>query len=347
MTMNDLTDGHLPAEWEYKCAVLIAWPHAGTDWSYVLDRAQKCVSDMVRAISSYAHVIIVAPEGEPIEDKLRGVPRDAYTVFRCEINDTWTRDYGPLTLADNHGEFRASDFKFNGWGLKFAADKDNMVTRHMHDAGLIKGRLADYEDFVLEGGGVESDGRGTVMTTAKCQLSPNRNPSFSREEIEGKLMERLGAKRIMWVNHGYLAGDDTDSHIDTLARFAPGDTIVYVGCDDPDDEHFVELQAMEKELASAKTIDGRPYNLVRLPMPEPMYDDDGNRLPATYANFLALKDAVIMPVYGQERTDELARRILEVVFDVPVVTVDCSVLVLQHGSLHCMTMQIPEKIIKR
>lgn len=332
----------LPAEWETDCAILMAWPHEDTDWSYMLDDAQNCCADIAQNIAKRHPVIIVAPDCGKAKEKLS----DAQNIFfiEAETNDTWTRDYGPITV-ETAGGYLPLDFCFNGWGMKFAACHDNLVTEKLFGKKLLGIRPRNHRDFVLEGGGIESDGNGCLMTTSLCQLSPNRNAALDKERIEQRLLEFFGAGKVLWVNHGYLAGDDTDSHIDTLARFAVNDTIVYVGCDDPADEHFEELAAMEREIKEFTTVDGRKFNLVRLPMPDAIYDENGERLPATYANFLATPDTIYMPAYGQTRKDELAARILNVVFEREVVAIDCRALIRQHGSLHCATMQMPLQIL--
>lgn len=334
-----------PAEWEHDGAILMAWPHAETDWSDMLSEVQDCYVDIIRAIVTYQKVIVISPDTSEARDALGDI--DPARIFFVDVptNDTWTRDYGPLTIVDSDGRYKALDFCFNGWGLKFAACLDNLVNSRLKEKSLISAPLLNCRDFVLEGGGIESDGIGSLMTTSHCQLSPNRNAALSRAEIERRLLDRFGARQVLWVDHGCLAGDDTDSHIDTLARFAPHGTIVYVGCDNPADEHYAELKAMKEQIQSFTTPDDLPFKLFELPLPDPIYDPDGERLPATYANFLATPQVVIMPVYGQPQKDMLARQILTVAFARPVVTVDCRALIRQHGSLHCATMQMPDYIL--
>lgn len=347
--MNKIVSGtriaRFPAEWEMDGAVLLAWPHCDTDWNYMLDDVHRCYVDMIRAILPYSPVIVVCPDVDKAKSHLKEIDSQRLYYVSAQTNDTWTRDYGPITVIDEAGKYIALDFCFNGWGLKFAASHDNLVTSQLKTKGLISSDLFNRRDFVLEGGGIESDGKGSVMTTSRCQLSPNRNATLSVDAIESRLLKEFGASQVIWVNHGYLAGDDTDSHIDTLARFAPDDSIVYVGCDDPTDEHYSELQAMKTELINARTLDGRPFNLFELPLPDPICDENGDRLPATYANFLATPRVIFMPSYGQPRKDTLASQILTVAFCRPVVTVDCRALIRQHGSLHCATMQIPKQIL--
>ncbi len=332
-----------PAEWESAAAVLLAWPHRDTDWAPMLDSVRDCYANIIKACASRAKVIIIGPEAPEARYLPEGTLADNVLFVEMPTNDTWTRDYGPISTADPQGHICFNDFKFNGWGLKFASDKDNLATRGLMATGIVDANYANHLSFVLEGGSVESDGCGTILTTADCLLSPNRNGGMSQEQIETYIKESLGARKINWLHHGALAGDDTDGHIDTLARIIPpGDTIMYVGCSDPGDEHFADLKAMRDELAALRTADGQPYHLIELPLPDAVYDEDGMRLPATYANFLILNGAVIMPVYGQPQKDLLATMTVKAAFpDYEVITVDCRALIMQHGSLHCATMQLP------
>lgn len=339
---------YFPAEWEPTEAILMAWPHKDTDWCYMLDDVQKCFLNIAAAIVQHSRLIVVAPDitepKELISEKVKG-DINQVTFVEIPTNDTWARDFGPISLLDVDIPFHPPvflDFKFNGWGLKYASDKDNLVTSRLFEKQIIEGDYVNRLGFVLEGGSIETDGKGTLLTTSRCLLSPNRNGQMSRWEIEDYLKEQLNIKKILWLEHGYLAGDDTDSHTDTLARLAPNDTIVYVGCDNPEDEHFEELHLMEDELKDLRTLSNQPFNLVALPLPDPVFDEEGERLPATYANYLVLNDAVLMPIYGQKAKDLLATRIIKIVFpDHEIIPVDCRPLIRQHGSLHCMTMQIP------
>ena len=334
----------LPAEWEPADAVLLAWPNADTDWAYMLDDVRKTYIDIISAIAERAKVILIGPE-LPSDDMFPPTCRlDNIIQLEMPINDTWTRDYGPIIVMGPDGTHMLQDFIFNGWGMKFAADKDNRVAQRLHSSTLITGWYHGPATMVLEGGSIESDGKGTILTTEHCLLAPNRNDALDQYDIETALLENLGAKKILWLKHGQLAGDDTDGHIDTLARILPpGDIIAYTGCDNPDDEHFAELEAMRDELASFTNALGAPFHLVELPLPDPIYDpEDGTRLPATYANFLIINGAVIMPTYGQPKKDALAAMILESAMpEYEIVPVDCRSLIRQHGSLHCATMQLP------
>ena len=334
----------LPSEWHHQSGVMLTWPHADTDWKDYLPEAEKCFAEIARAIAARETLIVVTPE----PDHVRKILADKLDISKVRFveaptNDTWTRDHGAITLIEN-GKPVICDFMFNGWGLKFASDKDNLITRAMRDAKafssscIYRNRL----NFILEGGSIESDGKGTLLTTSECLLSPNRNGEWGREKIEQYLIENFGLRKVIWIDHGYLAGDDTDSHIDTLARLCPDDTILYVKCDDTNDEHYEALRQMERDLRSATTADGQPFTLVPLPMADPVYFD-GERIPATYANFLIINGAVLVPSYDSPAKDEEARRAIATVFpDREVFLIDCSVLIRQHGSLHCVTMQFPE-----
>lgn len=348
--MNTMSDYRLAAEWEPQSAVLLSLPHEDTDWAYMLPQVHKCYADMLRALLRCdASPVLLVPDREYALSVLPADALDGVELVEAEYNDTWIRDYGPLTLRsiDESGgrHLRIADFGFNGWGLKFASDKDNLVTRHMFGPGsstALEGKYRDYLGYVLEGGSIETDGMGTLLTTSRCLCSLNRNGGLSKSQVEGVLSKALGVNHFLWLDYGALQGDDTDSHIDTLARLCPNDTILFTGCTDDTDPHFEELSLMKKELQKLRTPDGKPYNLVELPFPAPIYDEeDGHRLPATYANYLVTERAVILPVYGHPMQDDLASKIVKIAYpDREILTVDCRPLIRQHGSLHCATMQL-------
>lgn len=352
----ELRGTFLPAEWYPQSGVQLTWPHANTDWADILAEVDDCFIHIAYEILAHdERLLIVTPEPARIQSLLaQRLPArllSAIRYFECPTNDTWARDHAFLTLVTPDGP-RLLDFQFNGWGKKFPADLDNQICRRLAATAPspIHGTYEPHLDFVLEGGSIESDGRGTLMTTSECLLSPHRNPSLNQQEIESRLLHYFHAQRVLWVDHGYLAGDDTDSHIDTLARFCPNSTIVYVQCTDPADEHYDELRAMEEQLKTFSVLGDSAengYRLLPLPLPSPIYDpDDGHRLPATYANFLILNRAVLLPTYGQPELDDLARCQLQKAFPrYDVVPIDCRVLIRQHGSLHCSTMQFPAGVL--
>ena len=250
-------------------------------------------------------------------------------------NDTWARDHGFITVEESDGTKVLLDFQFNGWGQKFPAELDNQINRHLYEQGLVEGRYEPHLDFVLEGGSIESDGRGTIFTTRCCLMAPHRNQPLTQQQIEERLKQFLGAERVVWLEHGSLIGDDTDGHIDTLVRICPDDTLLYTG---GDGDH-PDLDDMERELQALRTLDGQPYRLLKLPLPRPIYDD-GDRLPATYANYLVINGAVLVPTYNQPDLDAEAMRIVGQAYpDREIVGIDCRPVIRQHGSLHCCTMQ--------
>ena len=353
--MNNKENYRLPAEWEPQSGVQLTWPHIDTDWAPMLDAISETYRQIAREISRRERLLVVAPEGRA----------SGMVYVTCPTNDTWARDHGFITLLGVEGlegsdpapddkakvaqpsaiNPKLLDFRFNGWGGKFPAELDNAINRRLYDVGAVKGEYEDHLDFVLEGGSIESDGRGTIFTTSQCLLAPHRNQPLLRLEIEERLKDCLCAERVLWIDHGALTGDDTDGHIDTLVRIAPGDTLLYVGCDDPHDEQYAELRLMEEQLRTFRTIDGQPYRLLKLPMPRAIVES-GERLPATYANFLVINGAVLVPTYAQPDLDQEAMRIVGSAFPGrDIVGIDCRTVIRQHGSLHCCTMQFPEGVL--
>ena len=220
---------YLPAEWAVQSGVQLTWPHAGTDWAPYLDEITETYLQLADAIIRHEALLVVSPEVEHVRSLLEarlGRARMARVVFACcDTDDTWARDHGAITLMGGD-EPVLLDFRFNGWGEKFGWQHDNAITRHLCEQGVLHGSREDHDDMVLEGGSIESDGRGTVFTTSHCLLAPHRNQPLSREEIDAELRRRLRARRVVWINHGNLVGDDTDGHIDTTVRVAPHDTLL-------------------------------------------------------------------------------------------------------------------------
>lgn len=334
------------AEWSGNDAVMLALPAKDTDWNYILDEALDQYRRLVTALAEGGeHVVLLCRKREEAEKifDFRHLPK--ITFVETEYNDTWTRDYGPLCIR-KHGDMRALHFGFNGWGLKFASDKDNQVNRRLHEKAVFeKGVYRNETGFILEGGSVDTDGEGTVLTTTRCLCSPNRNGFLSKHEADKRLRQHLGADHVLFLDYGALMGDDTDSHIDTLARMAPDNVILFTGCRNVDDPQFEELLKMRAQLSMFRNREGNPFNLVELPLPDAIYDEEGERLPATYANYLVTENNLYMPTYGQPEKDELAMQTVRIAFPHHKVTgVDCLTLIKQHGSLHCATMQIPHGV---
>ena len=326
------TQKRLIAEFEKQSYTQIIFPHANTDWIDYLDEAQTTFVNIINAIRKYQKCLVVCNDANAVKKRFEDEENLLFAQF--ETNDTWARDCSALCVEEE-GKTRLLDFTFNAWGGKFEASKDNLLTRHLTPN-------AEIIDFALEGGGVESNGVDAILTTTACTLNKNRNPNLNAAQITQKLKECFGATKILYLERGYLAGDDTDSHVDTLARFISEDAIAYVKCEDEGDEHYEELRLMENELkAIAREND---YKLVTLPMSDAVYYD-GERLPATYANFLFVNGAVLVPVYGVAQDEEALNIFRETFKDRDVVAIDCSVLIRQHGSLHCVTMNFASPLL--
>lgn len=339
----------LPAEWEPQDAVLIAWPHEHTDWAARLAEVETTYVALAAAVTRFQALIVVVADAEL---KARagcaldaaGVDVSRIRFVQLPYDDTWLRDSGPITLVSDAG-FQLTDFRFTGWGGKFGAAQDDALVAGLAEAGMFDARATHKRvDWALEGGGIESDGGPTVLTTWRCLHQ--RHPQQSRQAIEAILRQSLHAGRVLWLEHGYLEGDDTDAHIDTLARFAPGERIVFQACDDPGDPHHEELARMAAELAALRTPDGRPYQLAPLPWAQPIRDGD-RRLAASYANYLVINGAVLVPAYGDAADDEAADIIGAAHPGRRVVQVPCRPLIWQNGSLHCITMQLPAGLLSQ
>ncbi|HEX7129451.1 MAG TPA: agmatine deiminase family protein [Rhodanobacteraceae bacterium] len=337
----------LPAEWEPQAAVLLAWPHSETDWGPRLLAVESSYVALVTAIARFERALVCVPDPSVREraiDLLGSSGADLSRIGFIEIpyDDTWLRDSGPVTLRCG-GEFILADFRFTGWGGKFEGSRDDALVSGLLERDVFRaGTGRTRYDWALEGGAIESDGRGTILTTWRCLHQ--RHPEQSREEMSRQLRDSLGAQRVLWLERGYLQGDDTDAHIDTLARFAPHDAIVFQACDDPADPHFAELAAMREELAALRTLDDKPYTLYPLPWAKPIMDE-GRRLAASYANYLIVNGGVLVPAYGDSSDDAAARVIAAAHPGREVIQIPCRPLIWQNGSLHCVTMQLPEGVL--
>ena len=335
-----------PAEWEPQSAVLLAWPHAGTDWAPRLAEVETSYVALIAAIARFECVVLCVADGT-VRDRAKslldasGVPASRLRFVEVEYDDTWLRDSGPVTLRRSD-RLQLLDFRFNAWGDKFASSRDDRLIENLFARDLFRDARRERVDFALEGGAIETDGAGTLLCTWQCLRT--RHPELDRAGIEARLRATLHQQRVLWLEHGALQGDDTDAHIDTLARFAAPDAIVYQACDDPSDAHFADLQHMAQELAALRTPEGKPYRLFALPWAQPIIDE-GRRLAASYANFLIVNGAVLMPAYG-DPADAVATTVLENAFPGrQIVPVPCRPLIWQNGSLHCLTMQLPQGLV--
>lgn len=341
-----MADARFPAEWEPQSAILIAWPNADTDWAERLGEVEDAYIALVAAITRFQPAIIIAADDDIevyAQARLQSNRVDMAKVrfVTAPHDDTWLRDSGPVTLQRDGG-FDLLDFRFTGWGGKFGASQDDRIIERLDAQSLFDRAKRVPIDFALEGGAIETDGAGTLLTTWQCLHE--RHPDASREELTAKLCDWLRQDRVLWLDHGYLEGDDTDAHIDTLARFAAEDAIVFQACDDASDSHYAELNSMAHEIATLRTRDGQPYRLFPLPWAQPILDD-GRRLAASYANFLIVNGAVLMPAYG-DPADAKAAEVMQAAFpDREIVQIDCRPIIWQNGSLHCLTMQLPAGLV--
>ena len=368
---------YLPAEWAIQSGIQLTWPHDGTDWKPYLSEITDTFVQLAYHIATEEKVLIVTPHIEEVKQLLReklGSKLSGNLLFyACSTNDTWARDHAFLTLIAEdkntnkkeedltieegltsdketsqtvHTPGILLDFHFNGWGDKFPSDLDNGINHNLYIQGALNGEVEDHEDFVLEGGSIESDGNGTIFTTSHCLMAPHRNQPLTKEEITIKLQSVFHAKRIIWLDHGLLTGDDTDGHIDTIVRTAPYNTLLYIGCQDRQDPQYEDFKALKQQLQTLRTLDGRPYKLMELPMPDAIFDE-GERLPATYANFVITNGSILYPTYSQPKKDIQAGEILARAFpDREVIGIDARTVIRQHGSLHCLTMQYPKGVIR-
>ena len=321
------------------------WPHRDSDWATNLPRAESAFLELARQICARQELILVCSD-EALQQRVQqqlekiGAAMARVRFFCAPSNDTWARDFGPITVIQN-GARRLLDFNFNGWGNKFAAEKDDALTRRLWQNNAFGDVACQPIDFVLEGGSIEVDGCGTLLTTTSCLLAPTRNPQFSKKEITEKLQKDLGIQRILWLENSHLAGDDTDGHIDMLVRFCSADTLAHIQCADKKDEHYPIFAALHEELSQLRTAAGKPYKLVPLPIPPAKYGARRQRLPASYANFLIINGAVLLPTYN-DPADDFARGQLQSCFpDREIIDVPALSFVEQGGSVHCLTMQIP------
>ncbi len=345
MTTPSSSNNLIP-EWEKQSAVLLAWPYPGGDFNPWLASVEDTYERITLAISERQTVILICRDldhAAGLKQRLTAASATMANVHFIPLpyDDVWVRDTAPLSVRSDNGVV-LMDFRFNGWGEKYPHEQDAALAKNLHASGILGNTPLKSVDFVLEGGSIESDGKGTLMTTRRCLLNPNRNPACNLADIENRLQQELGARRILWLSHGHAEGDDTDAHVDTLARFCSIDTIAYTACDDREDSLYAGFLAMEEELKTFTQSNGQPYRLVPLPIPRPRYSDSGERLPATYANFLIINGAVLVPVYDDPADRIALERIQSCFTDREIIAIPAIPLIRQYGSLHCMTMQFPD-----
>jgi len=341
--MNIQTKVILPAEWSFQDAILLCWPHISMDWRPILNEVEPEFDQIAFHICQHQCLIIIAQNDQHRTDILKRLDLinakiDNIIWLIQKNNDSWCRDFAPICIQKGN-EVLALNFEFNGWGNKYPSDLDNLTSQQLKQQDILKCKLSTIP-FVLEGGSIESDGLGTILTTKECLLSRQRNPSFTQSDIEQLLFDQLGSDRIIWLEHGYLAGDDTDSHIDNLARFCNPTTIAYASCEN-DDEHYSALNKMEHELKQLKTKDGKPYQLVPLAIPSPIYDKE-ERLPASYVNFLITNKLVLVPIFNDKQDAINIAKLQDIFTERTVIGIESRNIIKQSGSVHCLTMQLAE-----
>ncbi len=333
-------------EWAPQAGVLLVWPHTGSDWGPRLEAIEAEYTDLARAIAAREALLVLCQDADHrtrVAERLAscGIPAARLHLACIATDDTWVRDYGPLAIAGDDTPLELLDFAFNAWGGKYPHAHDACATASLHASGMLGPTPLRHDPLVVEGGALESDGRGTLMTTAGCLDRATRNPGLDRTEVEARLCAALGMQRVIWLEVTPLPGDDTDGHVDTLARFCDPHTIAYASCTDPTDPAYPPLQALEAQLSALRTPDGAPYRLVPLPLPTAQFADDGRRLAATHANFLIVNGAVLCPLYGDPADAVAMARLAGAFPGREVVGVPARTLIEENGSLHCATMQLP------
>lgn len=332
-------------EWAEQEAVMLAWPHHSTDWEPWLTAIQYDYAELAIAISQEVTPLILCQDEEHqqqieelLQERCKHLPRFVIAPY----NDTWCRDYGPVALAAKN-KIQLLDFQFNGWGDKYDASLDNGINQLLLPQWQAPLNIINYE---LEGGSIETDGEGTLLTTTHCLLDSNRNQDYTKADVEKFVLDNLGLQRVLWLTKGALIGDDTDSHIDNLVRFCDAETLAYASCSRADDPHFIPLQEMAAEVKELRQPNGMPYLLQAIEIPEPQFDENNKRLPGSYVNFLIVNNSVFVPVFGCAQ-DAAALNGLQNCFPGKrMVPVPGGNLIKQYGGPHCATMQLPKGTLK-
>ena len=340
---------HFPAEWAPQDGIMLTWPHPHGDWAPWLKQVDEVYCNIARAVSRYEKLLIVCYDRAHQVHVTKLLSQHGIAIKQIQFHlvpsdDSWARDHGPVTILEN-GRPKLLDFGFNGWGGKFEAGQDDRISQTLYGQQAFADIDIEAWPLIMEGGSLDTDGQGTLLTTEQCLLTPTRNPHLNKAEVEVILQQSLGIKRILWLSKGELIGDDTDSHIDMLARFCDPQTLAYTSCDDATDPHYAPLKEMAEELKAFRTSDGKAYKLVALPIPKAIYNAEGDRLPGSYANFLIINGAVLVPVYGDAMDDVALERLRGCFPAHKVIAINCRALIEQFGSLHCVTMQMPKGIL--
>ncbi|MBA3582371.1 MAG: agmatine deiminase family protein [Gammaproteobacteria bacterium] len=334
----------LPAEWHPQDGVLLIWPHPNSDWAPLLDRVEPVFEQMISAIAAEEIALVVAYDQEHLNYLTKrlarlNLPPNRLWLSIAPSNDTWARDSGPLTIF-NAQATQLINYQFNGWGGKYPHQDDSLLVQRLAEQSIFKAPLL-AQDRILEGGGIDSNGQGSLLTTTTCLLTATRG-GFKREDWEQTFQQTLGIQQTHWIENAWLEGDDTDGHIDNLARFTNSQQILYASCEDTADSHFASMQALETELKALRNIQDQAYECIPLPLPSRIgSSEDDRRLPASYANFLIINNAVLVPSFG-DPNDAVAMQRLQSAFpNRKMIPIDSRPLVEQNGGIHCLTMQLP------
>ena len=331
----------MPAEWEPHSATWLSWPHNEQTWPGVLDAVERAMVDVVAALGEFERVrinVLDEAHGRHVRRLLEGrVSRSQIAVHHVPTDDAWCRDHGAIFVVDDHGESLAVDFGFNAWGGKYPPwDRDAAVGASM--AAILGVRRFD-PGMVLEGGSVDVNGAGALLTTEQCLLNPNRNPGLDRAQIEARLKHALGVNQVIWLEGG-IDGDDTDGHVDAVARFVSAERVLAAAEPDERDANHRPLLANRALLEGVRLSSGRRLEVVDMPMPEPLHWR-GRRLSASYLNFYVANEVVLAPRFGC-RQDGVALEILGGCFPGRrIVPIDCRHIVVGLGAVHCLTQQVP------
>lgn len=329
-----------PAEWETHAATWVAWPHNLDTWPGHLDSVRAQMALLVCLLADHEPVHVLAG-GEQVMSDARRMLSDHRSVTLHDVltDDAWCRDHGPTFLQAPPGAPAGLvDWDYNAWGGKYPPfDRDDAVPARLAE---MLGYRCFAPGIVLEGGSIEGNGNGLLLTTERCLLNPNRNPGLSRDQIEQCLRDYLAVDKILWLSGGELAGDDTDGHVDQVARFVDASTIVAAVEEDPQDENYGPLQQNYVLLQQMSDPQGRPLQIVPLPMPRAKYIDD-IRLPASYCNFYLANGVCLVPQFGDPADDDAIRILASLLLDHQVVGLPALELALGFGSFHCLTQQQP------
>lgn len=335
----------MPAEWESHEATWISWPHPeGASFPSAYDRVVPVFVEMVKALVE-SEIVRVNVRDNAQEAEVRALltdsPMDCLEFFQIPTNEPWCRDHGPIFLKRRDDpRIAAVSFGFNAWGYKLSPFEDDGAAAALmaNEMGI---PVFDYGDFVLEGGSIEVNGQGTLLTTESCLLNPNRNPDLSREQIETNLRNALGVTQILWLGDG-IEGDDTDGHVDDVTRFVSPNTVVTVVEEDEDDPNYEPLELNLQRLRTMRLSNGSPLRVLKLPMPSRIIRE-GQRLPASYANFYVGNTVVLLPAY-HDTNDAWAASVLKEAFPSRrIVSIDCRELIWGLGAFHCLTQQQPAR----